>query len=179
MKIGIILGSVREERFGSAIGQWVFEAAAARNAELYELVDLKDFDLPIYTGNSPRTLGKNYPNAQIQKFSDTIDKFDGFVFVTAEYNYSIPGAFKNAFDSLAPEWQGKPVAFVGYGYTNKGAKAIKAWRQSVEVFQMPQVEAEVTLSLAEDLTDGSLDPKEPTLAALQDVLKQIESAVQN
>ncbi|WZU02940.1 NAD(P)H-dependent oxidoreductase [Erysipelothrix sp. D19-032] len=80
MNIGVILGSVREGRNGEAVGKWVMDYLATRSDEnvTYELVDLKDYDLPLL-GTQP-TEARGHA---IQNWSSKIASFDGYVIITA------------------------------------------------------------------------------------------------
>ena len=88
-----------------------------------------------------------------------VDEFDGFVFVTPEYNHSVPAALKNAFDVLYPEWGDKPMAFVGYG-ADGATPAVEHWRTIVANARMVAARAQVSLSLFDDFTDGQIAPIE-------------------
>ncbi len=112
MKIGIIIGSVRNDRNGAQVGEWTYNFAKNRNdADVtYELVDLKDFDLPIMGTDATEAQG-----AAIGKWSSLMASFDGYVIVTPEYNRAVPGGLKNALDYLQPELHNKAVGYVGYG----------------------------------------------------------------
>lgn len=176
MLIGIIVGSIREGRLGPAVGEWVKAATAGRSAT-YEVVDLKSFDLPLLTSPVPPAMAsKQYGDERVTRWSQTIDRFDGFVFVTPEYNHSVPGAFKNAVDPLGPEWQGKPVAFVSYA-TDGGLRVVEAWRQILTNFSMPSARNQVALNLFTDVVDGTLAPQERHGAELGVVLDQLENLV--
>ena len=105
-KIGIILGSTRDDRAGQAIAQWVADLAQGRNVGdvEYELIDLKAFDVPVLTTSViPMAANKNYDDEKVQAWSDAIDACDAYIFVTPEYNRSVPGAFNDAVDSLGAE----------------------------------------------------------------------------
>ncbi|MFZ2624946.1 MAG: NAD(P)H-dependent oxidoreductase [Propionibacterium sp.] len=159
MKIGIVVGSVRDHRLGGTIARWVYDIAAARGDVDYELIDLKEFHLPVFDGNSPMMAHKHYDSPEVQRWSDVIDACDGFVFVTPEYNHSVPGGFKNAVDTLGPEWLGKSVAFVSYG-GDGGVRAVEHWRQIVANFEMHDVRSQVSLSLFNDVDDKGFAPQE-------------------
>lgn len=69
MKIGIVVGSIREGRVGDSIGAWVAEHAAQHEGVTAQIVDLADFDLPFFTGVTPPSmLNKEYDNAAAQAF---------------------------------------------------------------------------------------------------------------
>lgn len=173
MKIGIIVGSVRDKRVGAAVGDWVLEHATRRQDASFELIDLKRFDVPIFTSSVPPMMAdKSYDDERVQAWSDAVDACDAFVFVTTEYNHGVPGAFKNAVDSLGKEWVGKPVAIVGYGAVG-GIRAIENWRTVMANFSAPVVRAEVNLSIFSDLADGLVKPSALKEANLADMLTQL------
>ena len=138
-RIGIIIGSTRDKAVGKVVGEWLNDVAQGRqNGVDYALLDLKEFDIPVLTTEVvPAAANKQYEDEKVQAWSDAVDACDGFIFITPEYNRSVPGPFKNAFDCLAAEWAGKPVAFVGYGPSG-AVRAIEAWRPIVVNFSMPQ-----------------------------------------
>ena len=175
MKIGIIVGSVRENSLGSQVGDWVADHAEGRDHD-YSLVRLASFDLPLLTGAPPNALKGNYPDERVQAWSNTIRSFDAYIFVTPEYNHSIPGAFKNAFDSLGPEFNHKPVSFVGYGSAG-GVRAIEHWRTIVATHHMYDVRSEVNLSIFTDVTDRKLTPAAHHEGSLANLFGDLERAL--
>ena len=176
MKIGIVIGSIREGRKGEDVGRWVHDLARERGDETYELVDLRAFDVPLLTTSvQPGTGGRVYDSPQVREWSAAVDACDAFVFVTPEYNHGVPGAFKNAYDSLGPEWVGKPVAFVSYGGAG-GVRAVEHWRPVVANFQQFGVRAQVALSTNTEWTDGAFAPADRHLAEVATMLDQLVSA---
>lgn len=176
-KIGIILGSIREGRSGEAIANWVKEIADKRESGVeYELLDLKSFNVPLLeSAIVPGMANGQYDNANVQAWADAIKSCDGFIFVTPEYNHSVPGPFKNAFDSIA-EWQGKTVAFIGYGFSG-GVRAVEAWRLAVANFSMHQIRAQVEVNLITDMTDGEFTPADFKAGLVDSILAAVEAAV--
>ena len=172
--IGVFLGSVRSGRIGEHIGAWVMDAAAERDAD-YRLLDLADFDVPHLVAEVvPGAANKQYDAPAVTAWSKAVDTCDGFVFVTPEYNHSIPGTMKNAFDSLFGEWAGKPVAFVGYG-ADGGVRAVEHWRQIVANLSMTDIRNQVALNIfGEDVENGELAPREHKQAALTRALSDLE-----
>ena len=148
MRIAIIIGSTRPNRNGEAVGKWVYEIANNRDDAEFELIDLKDYHLPLLDEPLPPSMGQ-YSNAHTKKWAETISSFDAYVFVTPEYNHSVPAALKNAIDFLYKEWNNKSAGFVGYG----GAGAIRAiehLRLSMAELQIADVRTQVSLSLITD-----------------------------
>src|SRR5437868_4325965 len=123
-KILIIVGTVREGRVGRKIADWYLKEAvkAAPHME-FELLDVAELDLPLFHEAFPPMMHK-YGEVQ-QKIADKIGSADGFVFITGEYNHSIPGSLKNFLDHLFSEWNYKAAAFVGYGGAVGGSRAIE------------------------------------------------------
>ncbi len=177
MKIGIIVGSIRDGRLGPAVGQWAYDIASQRDDATYELIDLKSFDVPLLTtATPPMAAGKRYESPQVNAWSQAIDACDGFVFVTSEHNHSVPAAFKNAFDSLGSEWSGKPVAFIGYGADN-GIRAVEHWRTIISNFAMHDVRAQVSLSLFTDFGQEGFAPASRRTDEVSTMLDQLVAAV--
>lgn len=123
MKIHIILGSTREGRAIVPVSKWVAKAAAEIKDFDVEVVDLKDYDLPMFNeAISPRYNPSRVIDPRVQPFLDKLAAADGYVFITPEYNHSIPAVLKNALDYLTSEITKKPAGIVSYG-TVGGARA--------------------------------------------------------
>src|SRR3954468_9398451 len=114
IKIAIIIGSTRPNRNGEAVAKWVHEVAQKRTDAEFELVDIKDFNLPLLDEPIPPSMGL-YTKEHTKTWAAKIDSFDAFVFVTPEYNHGTSGALKNAIDYLYKEWNNKSAGFVAYG----------------------------------------------------------------
>ncbi len=113
-RIAIILGTTRDARFGEKPAEWIFERAKARGDWDVELVDLKSFDLPLFNEVASNAWVPSEDQAA-RAWQDKIGQFDGFIFVTPEYNRSITGALKNALDQAYVEWNRKAFGIVSYG----------------------------------------------------------------
>ncbi|MFT4084207.1 MAG: NAD(P)H-dependent oxidoreductase [Nocardioides sp.] len=173
MKIGIIIGSIRDGRLGEIVADWVAENAADIEGAEFELLDLRKFDVPLLTSATvPGAANKQYDSPQVTAWSRAIDSCDGFVFVTPEYNHGVPGAFKNAFDSLGSEWARKTVGFVSYG-ADGGIRAVEQWRSIIANFQMLDVRAYVALSLFTDFGPDGLDLLERRDSEIRTLLEQL------
>lgn len=176
MKIGIIVGSVREGAVGHSIGDWVAEQAAVRTDAQFEVIRLADHDLPFFTGAMPpMMLNKQYGDERVTRWSDALDACDGFVFVTPEYNHGIPGAFKNAIDWLSPELTGKAVGFVGYSYGG-ALRAVEQWRTVLSNFSMYDVRAQVAIDLVGEFGAEGFAPLERRASELSLLLDQVVDA---
>lgn len=136
-RIAVVVGSVRENRFGLRAAEWLLRRARERSDAEFELVDLKDYDLPIFSAAaSPAHSTNTDPVAQ--RWGRRIAAFDGYLFVVAEYNRSITGALKNALDHLYPELTKKAAGCFGYGSVG-GARAVEHLRLMCVEFQMVPV----------------------------------------
>lgn len=148
LKVAIILGSTRPGRNGEAVGRWMHEIARKRSDANFELVDIKDFDLPLLDEPIPPSTGQ-YTKEYTKVWSAKIDSFDAYVFVTAEYNHGIPGALKNAIDFLFKEWNNKVAGFVSYGSAG-GVRAVEQLRLVMAELKVATVRSQVQLSLFTD-----------------------------
>lgn len=172
-KIAIIIGSTRPGRNGEAVARWVFENASKRAGVEYELVDLKDWDLPHLDEAMPAAMGQ-YAGEHTKAWAAKIAEFDGYVFVTPEYNHSTSGALKNAIDYVGAEWYNKAAGFVSYGVFG-GARAVEHLRLVLSQLQVATVSAHVGLSLAHDFENWQLKPTDQQTAALKPLFDQLES----
>jgi NAD(P)H-dependent FMN reductase len=148
LKLAIIVGSTRPGRKAEAVARWVHEIASRRNDAEYAIVDIQDFDLPLLDEPVPPSQHK-YSKPHTKTWAKKIDAFDGYVFVTPEYNHSTSGALKNAIDFLYREWNNKAAGFVGYGSAG-GARAVEQLRLIASELQIAHVRAQVMLSLFTD-----------------------------
>ncbi|MDO5499910.1 MAG: NAD(P)H-dependent oxidoreductase [Propionibacteriaceae bacterium] len=173
MKIGIVLSSIRDRRLGEGVAAWVKDLADQRGDADYELLDLKSFDVPLLvSGTHPMRANKTYDSAEVTAWSQAIDGCDAYVFVTPEYNHSVPGALKNAVDVLGPEWVGKAIGFVGYGSAG-GVRAVEHWRQIAANLQMVDVRQQLELSLFTEFGADGFTPNERRAEELGVLLDQV------
>src|SRR5258708_554410 len=126
LKIGIIAGSTRRNRKSPDVATWVLGAAQKRHDAEYELVDIKDFELPLLDEPMPPSMGQ-YQQPHTKRWAAKIASLDAFIFVSPEYNHGIPAALKNAIDFLFAEWNHKAAGFVSYGGAG-GSRAVEHLR---------------------------------------------------
>lgn len=178
-RIAIIVGSTRPNRNAPAVADWVYKNAQDRTDAEFELVDIADYDLPLLDEPNPPAMGQ-YENEHTKKWAEKIASFDGYIFVTPEYNHSVPGPFKNAFDSLGSEWSNKPVAFVGYGSAG-AVRAVEHWRNIVANLSMFDVRNQLDLSLFTEFDDNGAAPNErrpEEMTAIFDELERLAGLLQ-
>lgn len=107
--IAVVLASTRTGRVGEGVARWVLERASARDDASFELVDLAEVNLPQIDEPLPPALGR-YTHPWTQAWAQTVAKYDGYLFVTPEYNRGAPGVLKNALDRVYAEWNNKAAA---------------------------------------------------------------------
>ncbi len=148
LRIAIITGSTRPKRINEAVAKWVYQVAKERKDIHIELVDIVDYKLPLLDEPKSPSLGQ-YIKPHTKAWSKKIRMFDGYIFVTPEYNHGISGALKNAIDFLFQEWHNKAASFVSYGSAG-GARAVEQLRLVMAEVMVATVRAQVLLSLATD-----------------------------
>lgn len=142
-RIGIVLGTTRQGRFGDKPAAWIKTLARQRSDLDFELVDLRDHPLPFFDEiGSPAMKTPQEPAAR--KWAETVARLDGFLIVTGEYNRSMPAVLKNAMDYAYTEWNRKPIGFVGYGGLG-AARAIEQLRLVAVELQMAPIRNAVHL----------------------------------
>lgn len=154
IKIAVIIGSTRPNRIGEAVGRWAYDIAKKRTDAEFDLIDLKDVNLPLLDEPVSPAMGQ-YSQPHTKAWAEKIAPFDGFVFVTPEYNHGISGALKNALDFLYAEWNNKAAGFVGYGSAG-GVRAVESLRLVMGELQVADVRAQVMLSLFTDFENFSV-----------------------
>ena len=148
IKLAIVIGSTRPGRKADAVAHWVWEIAKKRGDAEFELVDIQEFNLPLLDEAMPPSMGR-YSQPHTKAWAAKIASFDGYVFVTPEYNHGPSGALKNAIDYLYREWNNKAAGFVGYGSAG-GTRAVEQLRLVMGELQVADVRAQVMLSLFTD-----------------------------
>jgi NAD(P)H-dependent FMN reductase len=126
LRIAIIIGTTRAARFGHKAAQWIFDIAARREDIDVELIDLRDFPLPFFEEVASNAWAPTLNEVGL-RWQKKVGEFDGYIFVTAEYNHGVPAVLKNALDYAYPEWNRKAAACVGYGAVG-GARAVEQLR---------------------------------------------------
>jgi NAD(P)H-dependent FMN reductase len=159
LKLAIIIGSTRPGRVGEAVARWVHQLATRRQDAEFELVDIADFHLPLLDEPVPPSQGQ-YSKEHTKAWAAKIGSFDGYVFVTPEYNHGISGALKNAIDFLYAEWNDKAAGFVGYGSAG-GTRAVEHLRLVMAEGQVATVRNQVALSLFTDFENYTTFKPDP------------------
>lgn len=152
-KIAVIVGSTRPGRNAAAVAEWILNIASARGDVVFERLDLQDHPLPFLdesmSAKASALMDLDYGGSHTAAWAEVIAGYDGFVFVTPEYNRAIPAVLKNALDYLFAEWGNKAAAIVAYG-AQGGARASAQLRQSLGELHVATVATEVNLMLYSD-----------------------------
>lgn len=158
MKVGIITGSIREGRVNLGVAQWVKEVVEASGKVEVEIVDLKEYDLPMFAEPmSPAYTTELVESAKHAPWSAKIASLDAFIFVTPEYNHGIPSVLKNALDFLYNEWNNKAAGIVSYG-SGGGIRSAEQLRVILSELQVAHVRTNPTFSLFTDFGEEGFKP---------------------
>lgn len=179
-KLEIIIGSTRPTRAADLVAPWVIERARAHGAFEVEVLDLRDWPLPMF-GEHAGTIGDitdpTYSEPTVRRWNTKIKEADAFLVITPEYNHSVPGVLKNAIDNVFVSYglRNKPLASVGYsGGTVGGARAIEHLAHiAVEAEAVPLRNSVLMAHVREAMGENGR-PKDPrSEAALQIALDDL------
>ena len=149
-RIGIIIGTTREGRFGEVPAQWLQGIGRQRSDLAFELLDLRDYPLPFFDEAAPPAYAAP-KNEVAARWAAKLAVLDGFVVTVAEYNHSMPAVLKNALDYAYAGFNRKPIAMLGYGSVG-GSRAVEHVRQVASSLQMVSVPAAVSIGWVEYLS---------------------------
>lgn len=140
LKLQVVICSTRPGRVGPSVANWFAEFAAKHQGFETTLVDLADFNLPVYDEPQHPRL-QNYQHEHTKRWSASVSAADAYVFVTPEYNYCPPPSLTNALNYVYNEWNYKPCGFVSYGGVSGGLRSVQVAKQLVTTLKMmPMVE---------------------------------------
>lgn len=181
IRIAILLASTRPGRRGEEVARWALTIADRQSTSLpetqFELIDLAHENLPLLNEAAPAKTGR-YTQAHTLRWAERIASFDGFVFVTPEYNHSVPAPLKNAIDYLYAEWADKAAGFVSYG-VDGGTRAVEHLRLTLAELKVATVRAQTALQIREDfdipdpVTTGRFAPRAHQDEALRRTLTEV------
>lgn len=174
-KIAIITGSTRPNRINRGVAEWTLARAQERHADVeFELVDIADFNLPLLDEAMPAAY-QQYSQEHTKTWAAKIAEFDGFVFITAEYNHSPAPALTNALAFLNAEWANKAAGIVGYG-SAMGVRAVEHLRGILSELQIAHVQKQGMFSLFTDFEDFStFKPTDLQAESVDPMLDQLVS----
>jgi NAD(P)H-dependent FMN reductase len=147
VKIAVIIGTTRGARIGHKPTEWIADIASQRDDMIVEVLDLREYPMPFFDEVASNAWAPSR-NEVAQRWQKKVAEFDGYIFVSAEYNRGVPAVLKNALDYAYPEWNKKPAAFVGYGSVG-AARAIEQLRLIAIELQMAPIRTGVHLQGAD------------------------------
>ncbi|KLK90779.1 NADPH-dependent FMN reductase [Microvirga vignae] len=158
LKLHTIIASTRPGRIGPSIANWFNDFAAEHGKFDPVLVDLADFNLPIFD-EPEHPMKQDYKHAHTRAWAESVSAADAFVFVTPEYNYAPPPALVNALNYLSREWNYTPVGFVSYGGISGGLRSVQVAKQIVTTLKMMPIPEGVPMPMVfQNLENGKLKP---------------------
>ena len=171
LRLHIVIASTRPGRVGPAVAKWVHELALGEGSFDVHLLDLAEFDLPVY--NEPRHPRlQDYTHPHTRAWSESVAPADAFVFVTPEYNFGPSPALLNALNYVYVEWNYKPAAFVSYGGISGGMRAVQITKQTLTTLKMVPILESVTIPfVAEHLAEGRFEAKDVHIQSAETMLK--------
>ena len=158
-RIAIVIGSTRPGRYADKAAGWMLKQTKARDDIEAELLDLRDHPLPFFDEKGP-PISTPSENPEALRWQKTLARYDGFVFVVAEYNSSITGVLKNALDQAYKEWGRKPFTAIGYGGAG-AARAIEHLRQITSALRMVSTAATVNIGGADFMSTSPMGANKP------------------
>lgn len=167
LKIGIILSTTRPERVSEDIGNWVLEKSKQFSEATYNIVDLKDYKMPFY--------GEEGDMDAVTRFNRDMGRLDGYLFVLAEYNHSLPGVLKNAIDWTNVALHNKSAGIISYGAVG-GARAAEHLRGILGAMKVADVQTHILLNLFDDFENmNTFKPRDLHDKNLKSIFEQVES----
>jgi len=173
-KLHIIIGSTRPGRVGPIFAKWFADFAREHGKFEPVLVDIAEFDLPLFDEPKHPRLGQ-YENEHTKRWSQTIAEGDAFVFVTPEYNYFIPAPLVNAITYLSAEWRYKPAGFMSYGGVSGGLRAVESAKPLLLVQKVVPIPEGVPVpNYPQLLVDGEFKPNDLIIASAKTMLDELD-----
>jgi NAD(P)H-dependent FMN reductase len=173
LKIKVIVGSSRANRFSEKPAHWIYTEAQKRTDLDVELLDLRDYPLPFFEEAMPPGLAKDgYTNPAVVKWRDKIREADGFIICSPEYNHGYPAVLKNALDYVYYAWSRKAVAFVSWGGAG-GTRGVEQLRLVAIELDMAPIRFAVHIPnpwFIKDVSEIATDANQQSAKALLDHL---------
>jgi NAD(P)H-dependent FMN reductase len=165
--IALIYGSTRSGRLCDRVGAWVAKQISERDEFVVEVID--PVSPPV---RAAAEVSDVYDLAWLRQH---IGEADAFVVVTPEYNHGYPGALKCLIDAVGVEWHAKPVAFVSYGGTSGGLRAVEQLRQVFAELHAVTIRDSVSFASAWEQfdADGTLKNSERAGRQMETLLNRL------
>lgn len=151
--IVVVTGSVRPNSVNEKVVPLVVAELEEQGATV-TVADLKDINLPFFDAPvAPTTPGFEPEHESAKAWTQLVADADGVLFVTPEYNHSLSAVQSNAIDWIGKEWEAKPIALVGYGWTSGAAQAHDVAREALGVTLSANVgETQANLFIGKELS---------------------------
>lgn len=170
MRLQVIIGSTRPTRAADQVAPWITGVAAVHEAFDTEVLDLRDWRLPMF-GEHLGSIGDrrdpSYSDEIVRRWNRKIAEADAYLIVTPEYNHSIPGELKNAIDSVFVSFafRNKPMAFAGYSAgVGGGVRAIEHLVQVAAEVEAVPLRSTVVLPFVDTAFGDDGQPADPATA---------------
>jgi chromate reductase len=158
-RVAVVIGSLRRDSYNRKLANAVKRLAP----EDFSFRDLRIDDLPLYNQDDDRNQAE-----QVKRLKSEINGVQGLMFVTPEYNRSIPGVLKNAIDHASrpygqSAWTGKPAGVLGASPGAPGTSmAQQHLRNILAYLDVPTLgQPEVFIHVKHGLFDESGDVVDP------------------
>jgi NAD(P)H-dependent FMN reductase len=173
VKLVVIVASTRPGRVGPTIARWFIEQIGPDLGFEVEVVDLAAVALPMLDERH-HSAELRYEHEHTRRWSESVAEADAFVLVMPEYNVGFTAPLKNALDYLYHEWNHKAVAFVSYGMTSAGLRAVEMLKPVLISLKMVPVHSAVCVPLRQRLdADGVLQPDQVMTDAAEQLLIEL------
>jgi len=176
-KIAVIVGSLRKESFNAALAEGLIRMAPSS----FTFTKLRIDDLPLYDQDDDADQAE-----PVKRLKSEIAAADAVLFVTPEYNRSVPGVLKNAIDHASrpygkSAWAGKPAGVVGASIGSIGtAMAQQHLRNTLAYLDMPVLgQPEVFIHVKEGLFEDNGDIGASSREFLQNWMNAFTAFVEN
>jgi NAD(P)H-dependent FMN reductase len=151
--LAVVLGSIRDGRFCDTVANWTAAEIARQDRFAVDMIDPRQFDQACWQGDRK--------SAAAVTLRQRLDRAEGFVVVTPEYNHGYPAALKALIDLTGAEWQAKPIAFVSYGGISGGLRAVEQLRPVFAELHAVTLRDTVSFAGARSRFDDSGNAKDP------------------
>ena len=170
--VAIVLGSVRPGRAGEQVVRWIEDQAREVEGVQTVFFDLRDYNLPLFAEEMPPSMqAPTLPEAV--RLRAKVEANDAVLFVTPEYNHSVPAALKNAIDYLPPATlKEKAIGLVGYSWYG-AVKPLEHLREILSTFGADVRDQHVGINLGSDFQDGVFAPSEELNVQIRELLASL------
>ena len=172
-RLNVVIASTRPGRVGPQIAKWFEQATSAHGKFDVQLVDLAEFNLPVYDEpNHPRM--QQYQHEHTKKWSESVKSGDAFVFVVPEYNFNAPPSLVNALNYLYNEWNYKPAGFVSYAFVSGGLRSVESIKPLLNALKVvPLTEQVVVPMFPQHLQEGKFVPNDMQKDSANQMLEEL------